>query len=179
MNLTFFQTYTHIHVCVVINGTSCCSPSVSPHFHLQLAQPIDANRIDWLVSIVESLPCVCVFSVCFLCDFTHTRTLVFLCIFVFTSISGGMKSPCIFLLLYSNLTRFTCVFFHFFYRFLFEIKFEEMFFNCQDRSLDFLCLEAFCDRNGSNYFLLICFLIILLQFVFTFICWAQLPNDGQ
>lgn len=23
------QTYTHIHVCVVINGSSCCSPSVS------------------------------------------------------------------------------------------------------------------------------------------------------
>lgn len=27
---TLLQTYTHIHVCVVINGSSCCSPSVSP-----------------------------------------------------------------------------------------------------------------------------------------------------
>lgn len=31
---TFLQTYTHIHVCVVINGSSCCSPSVSPCIHL-------------------------------------------------------------------------------------------------------------------------------------------------
>lgn len=29
-NFDIFQTYTHIHVCVVINGSSCCSPSVSP-----------------------------------------------------------------------------------------------------------------------------------------------------
>lgn len=28
---SFLQTYTHIHVCVIINGSSCCSPSVSPN----------------------------------------------------------------------------------------------------------------------------------------------------
>lgn len=81
INLQFLQTYTHIHVCVVINGTSCCSPSVSPFL-------LHSNQFQ-----LESFACVvsfvCAVVTAFLCEFlcvltrTHAHNLVFAFLFSF------------------------------------------------------------------------------------------------
>lgn len=61
---SLFQTYTHIHVCVVINGSSCCSPSVSPNTRSALSLSVFCVRV-----------CVCVYfhllsNICFVFSLT-------------------------------------------------------------------------------------------------------------
>lgn len=113
----FFQTYTHIHVCVVINGTSCCSPSVSSVF-------LSLHLYGVLFM------CVCFCCLLFyvnLCTPAHSHfSFCVFCVFVFTLFSRGAH----FLPLHYNL--------HFrslFCRFPFKIirrYLDSSLFNCRD-----------------------------------------------